>query len=71
MLARKLAQVLAYGRGWPVLAWGYDAYDANEFTDEVNPGTFRVLAAAATEARDLNGALAVVVGSTRCRPGDR
>lgn len=58
-------------RGWPVLAWGYDAYDANEFTDEVNPRTFRVLAAAAAEARDLNGALSVVVGSTRCRPRDR
>jgi hypothetical protein len=58
-------------RGWPVLAWGYDAYDVNEFTDEVNPGTFRVLAAAATEAREINGDLAVVVGSGRCRPGDR
>jgi hypothetical protein len=54
-------------RGWPVLAWGFDAYDVNEFNDRVNPATLQVLASAAERAYEVNGAFSVVVGTPACR----
>lgn len=54
-------------RGWPVLAWGYDAWDANEFNDQLNPQTLQILTGAAAHAEQTNGAFAVAVGSPACR----
>jgi hypothetical protein len=50
-----------------VLAWGFDAYDVNEFNDRVNPATLQVLASAAERAYEVNGAFSVVVGTPACR----
>ncbi len=54
--------------GWPVLAWGFDAYDDNDFTDTVNPGTLRKLAEAAKRADRVNGRFPVRIGAAMCQP---
>jgi hypothetical protein len=53
--------------GWPVLAWGFDAYDDNDFTDTVKPETFRLLSEAAKKAARINGRFPVLVGAPMCR----
>jgi hypothetical protein len=53
--------------GWPVLAWGFDAYDQNDFTETVNPETFDLLSKAAKKAARVNGRFPVVVGAPICR----
>jgi len=55
-------------RGWPVLAWGFDAYDDNNFTDSVNPATLRRLSKAAQKAARTNGRFPVRVGAAMCQP---
>jgi hypothetical protein len=54
--------------GWPVLAWGFDAYDDNDFTDTVNPDTVRRLSKAAEKADRINGRFPVRIGAPMCRP---
>ena len=55
-------------QGLPVLAWGFDAYDVNEFTDTLNPETLQLLTDAAARATDVNGSTPARVGTPRCRP---
>jgi hypothetical protein len=54
--------------GWPVLAWGFDAYDDNDFTDTVNPDTLHRLSEAAEEADRINDRFPVRIGAPMCRP---
>jgi hypothetical protein len=54
--------------GWPVLAWGFDAYDDNDFTDTVNPDIMRRLAKAAEKADRTNGRFPVRIGAPMCQP---
>jgi hypothetical protein len=54
--------------GWPVLAWGFDAYDDNDFTDSVNPDVLRQLSNAAEKADRINGRFPVRIGAPMCQP---
>jgi hypothetical protein len=44
-------QAAAAQKGWPVIAWGFDAYDENDFTDLVRPDVLRMLGEASRRCR--------------------
>jgi hypothetical protein len=61
-----VVQAMATQNGWPVLAWGFDAYDENDFTDLVRPDVLRSLSDASDAAARVNGRFPVLVGAPRC-----
>jgi hypothetical protein len=61
-----VVQAVAAQNGWPVLAWGFDAYDENDFTDLVRPDILNTLGEASRAAAKVNGRFPVLVGTPRC-----
>ena len=61
-----IVQETAAQYGWPVLAWGFDAYDDNDFTDRVRPDVLQSLGEAARAAAQVNGRFPVLVDTPRC-----
>jgi hypothetical protein len=61
-----IVQAAAAQNGWPVLAWGFDAYDENDFTDLVRPNVLQMLGEASRAAAQVNGRFPVLVGTPKC-----